>query len=182
MLKEPVVARSVTGIAAVTCVAFTKVVVRADPLKFTVELERKFVPFTVRVKAASGTDLVAGEMLVAVGATLFTVNVCALDVPPPGAGLVTVMLKVPAAVRSPAGIDAVNWVPFTNAVVRGEPAKFTTELLTKFVPFTVKLKVVSPTFLLLGEMLVVVGRGLLTVNVPGVAAVLVLKFGVAAGL
>jgi hypothetical protein len=105
-----------------------------------------------------------------------------LEVPPPGAGFVTVMLDVPAVVKSLAGMEAVTWVALTKLVVRGEPLKFTIESVTKLVPFTVNVKAASPTFLLVGEMLVVVGTGLLTVNVPAVAAVLVLKFGVAAGL
>lgn len=181
MLNVSAVARSVVGIAAVTCVALMKVVARAEPLKFTVEVETKFVPFTVSVKAASVTDLLAGEMLVVVGATLFAVNTCALEVPPPGAGFITVMLNVPAVVRSLAGMEAVTCVELTKVVVRAEPAKFTTELLMKFVPFTVKVKAASPTFLLVGKMLVVVGRGLLTVNVcaldvppPGVGFVTVI--------
>src|SRR2546425_1086129 len=110
-----------------------------------------------------------------------TVNCCALEVPPPGAGFVTVMLKVPAVVRSLAGMEAVSWVLLANAVVRAEPAKFTTEFVTKFVPLTVSVKAPSPTFLLVGEMLVVVGAGLLTVNVcalevppPGVGFVTVM--------
>jgi len=80
-------------------------------------------------------------------------------------------------------MEAVTCVELTKVVVRADPAKFTTELLTKFVPLTVSVNAASPTFTLEGEMLVVVGAGLLTVSVPGVAAVLVLKFGlVAAGL
>src|SRR2546426_12088680 len=87
ILNVPAVARSVAGIAAVSCVALTKVVVRAEPLKFTVELETKFVPFTVSVKAASAADLLIGEMLVVVGAGLLTVRACALDVPDPESGV-----------------------------------------------------------------------------------------------
>src|SRR5438552_3001033 len=180
MLNVPAVARSVTGIAAVSCVALMKVVVRAEPLKFTAELETK-LPFTVSVKAASVTDLLVGEMLVVVGVTLFTVNVCALDVPPPGTGFVTVMLDVPAVVRSLAGMEAVSCVELIEVVVRAEPPKFTTEFVTKLVPLTVSVKTPSPTFLLVGEMLVVVGAGLLTVNVcalevppPGVGFVTVM--------
>ena len=52
----------------------------------------------------------------------------------------------------------------TNVVVREEPAKLTTEVVTKFVPLTVKVNPVSPTVLDVGEILVVVGAGLLTVN------------------
>src|SRR5207248_2550237 len=108
MLNVPAVARSVTGIEAVSCVALMKVVVRAEPPKFTTEFVTKFVPLTVSVKTPSPTFLLVGEMLVVVGAGLLTVNVCALEVPPPGVGFVTVMLNVPAVVRSLAGIDAVN--------------------------------------------------------------------------
>src|SRR2546425_167961 len=80
----------------------------AAPAKFTTEFVTKFVPLTVSVKAPSPTFLLVGKMLVVVGAGLLTVNVCALEVPPPGVGFVTVMLNVPAVVRSLAGIDAVN--------------------------------------------------------------------------
>jgi hypothetical protein len=89
-------------------VALTKVVVRAEPLKFTTDVETKLVPFTVSVNAASPTFLLAGAMLVVVGTKLFTVKVCGLEVPPPGAGFVTVTLNVPALVKSVAGIVAVN--------------------------------------------------------------------------
>jgi len=54
------------------------------------------------------TILFVGEMLVVVGRGLFTVKIWALDVPPPGVGLNTVMLNVPAVVRSLAGIVAVT--------------------------------------------------------------------------
>ena len=140
MGNEPALATSAAVIAAVTCVAVTNVVVRAEPLKFTVEVLTKFVPLTVRVNPASPAVLVVGEMLVVVGTRLLTVNVCALEVPPPGAGFVTVMLNVPAVVKSLAGMEAVTWVALTKLVVRGEPLKFTTEFVTKLVPFTVSVK------------------------------------------
>src|SRR5712692_8308464 len=93
-----------------------------------------------------------------------TVKVCALDVPPPGAGFVTVILNVPAVARSVAGIAAVSCVALTKVVVRPDPLKFTVELETKFVPFTVSVKAASVTDLLVGEMLAVVGVALFTVN------------------
>ena len=43
-------AASAAGIAAVSCVALTKVVVCADPFQFTTASLVKFVPFTVSVK------------------------------------------------------------------------------------------------------------------------------------
>ena len=72
-------------------------------------------------------------------------------------GLKTVMLNVPAAVKSVAGIVAVSWVEVPKVVPRLEPAKRTTEPLTKFVPFTVSVNPGSPTVLAVGEMLEVVG-------------------------
>jgi hypothetical protein len=92
------------------------------------------------------------------------VKVWGFEVPPPGAGLKTVMSNVPAAVRSLAGIAAVSCVPLTKVVVRFDPLNCTTEVDTKFVPFTVRVKSRSPTVLLVGEMLVVVGKGLFTVT------------------
>ena len=77
----------------------------------------------------------------------------------------TVMLNVPAVVRSLARIVAVTCVELTKVVVRFEPANCTTDVDTKFVPFTVSVNAVAPTILFVGEMLVVVGRGLFTVRV-----------------
>lgn len=79
-----------------SCVALTKVVARALAPKLTNEVETKPVPFTVRVKAAPPALALVGEMVVIVGAGLFTVKLTGLEVPPPGAGLVTVTLKLPA--------------------------------------------------------------------------------------
>ena len=130
---------------------------RAEPAKLTTEVEPKFVPFTVRVKAASPKFLLAGERVVVVGTGLLTVRVCAFDVPPPGAGFVTVIGNVPAEAISAALIEAVTWVELTNVVVRAEPLKFTTEFETKFVPFAVSVNAAAPAVTLVGEMLVVVG-------------------------
>ena len=66
------------------------------------------MPFTVIVNCESPTVLEVGEIEVVVGVRLFTVNVCALDVPPPGVGLKTVIEKVPAVVRSETGMVAVS--------------------------------------------------------------------------
>jgi hypothetical protein len=181
MLNVPAVVRSLAGIAAITFILLTNVVVRGEPAKLTTEFDTKFVPFTVRVNATPPRVALAGEMLVVVGPLLFTVRVWALDVPPPGAGFVTVMLNVPPVVRSLAGIAAVNCVALPKVVARAEPLKFTTDVETKLVPFTVIVNAVSPTFLLAGAMLVVVGSKLFTVKVcplevppPGVRLVTVI--------
>lgn len=157
--------------------------VRLEPLKKTVEPDVKFVPLTVMVNVESPTVFEVGEIEVVVGAGLLTVKVCAFEVPPPGAGLETVMLNVPAPVKSDDGIEAVNCVELTKVVVRAPTAKLTTEVDTKLVPLTVIVKVLSPTIFDVGEIEVVVGAGLLRVNVldapvsvpPVLVAVIVLR-------
>ena len=77
-LAFPEVAMSDASIAALICVALTKVVVLADPLKLTTEEEMNPVPSTISVKA--GPPALADEGLseVIFGTGLF-------PVPPPGA-------------------------------------------------------------------------------------------------
>jgi hypothetical protein len=116
-LNVPAVAISAAGIEAVTCVALTKVAAIELPLNEIVPPEMKPVPLTVSVKVAPPTRALAGESDVIVGTGLFTVNVAAVDVPPPGPGLVTVTLNVPALAISGAVIAAVSCVALTNVVV-----------------------------------------------------------------
>ena len=82
---------SAAVICAVSWVLLTNVVVRLLPLNLTIELPTKFVPITVKVKAAPPKVLLDGLMLLSVGTGLLTVNVRELDVPPPGVGLNTVI-------------------------------------------------------------------------------------------
>ena len=58
---------SVAGIAAVTCVALTKVVVRVAPFHLTTEPETKLLPLTVRVKAAPPAVALLGTRVVSAG-------------------------------------------------------------------------------------------------------------------
>src|SRR4051812_30686070 len=94
-----------------------------------------------------------------------TVNVCALDTPPPGAGLKTVIGKLPAVVRSLAGIVGVSGVELTKVVGRAEPLNRTTDTPgAKPEPFTVIANPLANWFLLGGEMVVVVGAGFASVK------------------
>jgi len=99
------------------------------------------------------------------GTGLLTMNGEFPDVPPPGAGLVTITLNVPAVAMSAGVIDAVTCVALTNAVVRALPLKFTTEDELKFVPFTVSVNAAPPFVALAGESVVIAGTGLFAVNV-----------------
>ncbi|HEY2819683.1 MAG TPA: hypothetical protein VGJ06_01475 [Candidatus Acidoferrum sp.] len=66
------------------------------------------------------------------------------DVPPPGAGLVTVMDAEPAVAIKVFGTVAVSCEEFTNVVVSAAPFNLTTEAATKFEPFTVSVKSAPP--------------------------------------
>ncbi len=81
-LKLPAVAMSEARMAAVSCVALTVVVVRALPLKLTVEPLTKFVPFTVKVNPAPPAMALVGEMLLIVGAGVWTVSLNTVPKPP----------------------------------------------------------------------------------------------------
>ena len=78
----PAVVTSVAWMAAVSCVALTKVVVRATPLKLTTAPLTKLDPLTVRVKAPEPavvvdgrSEVMAGTGLEAAGASWLTVKV-----------------------------------------------------------------------------------------------------------
>jgi hypothetical protein len=101
----------------------------------------------------------------------FTVKLTLFEEPPPGVGLVTVTALVPADVISVARIEAVSCVALTKVVVFAAPAKFTVEVFTKFVPFTVSGNAAPPAVALFGAIVVIVGTGLLPwviVSVGGV--------------
>ena len=93
------------------------------------------------------------------------VNVCALDVPPPGLGFTTVIDAVPEVATKEAGTVAVSCVEETKLVARDAPFQFTVEVETNLVPFTVKVKSALPAVVQVGLIEVVVGTGLLIVRV-----------------
>jgi len=163
---------SAARIVAVNWVALTNVVVRAAPLIRTAEPTTKFVPFTVSAKSnppaetLTGASPPIGVVIVGTG-TVETVKLIGLDVPPPGNGLKTVTGKFPTAAISLARICAVNWVALTNAVVRAAPLKWTTELLSKFMPLTVNVNAGSPAVLLVADKVLIAGTGWLTVKICG---------------
>ncbi len=80
------------------------------PFHWTWDPLTKFVPTRFSVRALLPAVADVGEMLIKVGAGLFTVKVCPVEVPPPGLGVKTVTVAVPALVRFPAGIVALRWV------------------------------------------------------------------------
>ena len=104
----PGVTMSRAEMEAVSFVLLANVVVRGDPFQFTTEPETKLEPFTVRVKAGPPAVALLGEIELIAGTGLLTVNVIALDVPPPGGAFTTVTETVPAVLMSNEGTVAVT--------------------------------------------------------------------------
>jgi hypothetical protein len=109
-------------------------------LKLTTEVGTKFEPFTANVNAAPPTTALAGVSVAIAGTGLFTVNICAAVVPPPGEGLVTVTFTGPPTVNCAPGIVMVRVAPPFDAVPPVFPLepKFTMDPAMKFVPVSVR--------------------------------------------
>ena len=133
--------------------------------RFTVAPLAKPVPVRVRVNAAPPAVALVGESDVRPGDEPVTANVTEALVPPPGAGFVTVTGKLPTVKRSAANIEAVSFVALTKVVLLAVPLKFTTEPFTKLLPFTVSVKAAPLNVALVGEIVVIVGAGLLLLMV-----------------
>ena len=108
------------AIAAVAMVAFTwvassTVVVWATLLKLITEPLTKLVPVTVNSNGRSPGVALAGARLTVVGSRLFTVKVSAgVEVPPAGAGFVTVTDLGPAKAISEVAMTALTWSASTT--------------------------------------------------------------------
>jgi hypothetical protein len=151
--------------AAVRVDVETKVVARDEPFHRTDEEALKFVPVSVSVKPLLPAVVEVGAIDDRVGTGFCTVKVCAFDVPPPGAGLETVMEEVAATALSLESIVAVSWELDTKVVARLAPFTRTDAFETKLVPLTVRVKPPPPAVVDVGAMLVVVGTRFETATV-----------------
>jgi hypothetical protein len=102
----PELAIRLAGTAAVSCVLLTTVVESAVPFHCTVDVLKKFVPLTVRVKAGPAAVANTGLRLVIVGTGAVTVTWTALEAPP--TVLATVMLPAPGPAIRVAGTRPVS--------------------------------------------------------------------------
>src|SRR5262245_64273918 len=100
----PAALMSVAGIAAVSWVALTNVVLRAAPFHCTTEPETKLLPLTVSVNAGPPAVALLGARVVRPGAGVpaLIVKVSALDVAP--LGFTTLTWAVPAALVTVQGL------------------------------------------------------------------------------
>jgi hypothetical protein len=110
---EPGEAISAGVICVVREVAETKLVERVIPFQSICEEVLKLLPVTVRVNAGPLAETEVGESAVTLGSGLSMVKLEALEVPPPGAGLMTVIEAVPAEAISVAVIGVVSEVAET---------------------------------------------------------------------
>jgi hypothetical protein len=157
-LALPTVAISAADTDAVNCVEPTNAVARAVPFHCTTALLRKFVPFTVSVKAGPPAPVAAGFRLMMVGVGTVMGKLVDADGLPPV--FVTVMPALPPLAIRLAGTEAVNCVALTNVVVSPVPFQFTTAPLRKLVPFTVSVNAGPPAGVVAGLRLVIVGVGM----------------------
>jgi len=153
---------SVAEIAAVSCVALTKVVWRGDPFQFTTSpFGTKLVPFTVRVMPAGlqagvlFADVVDAESDAMVGRTIG--NEIAFEMFVLDAGLATATWTVPTAAIFAAVTAALSWVGLMNVVVSCVrllllSTHCTLEQGKKLLPVTLKENAAVPAVALTGEM------------------------------
>jgi hypothetical protein len=147
----PAEAMSEAEIVAVSCVALTKDVTRAEPFQSTTEPFTKFAPFTVRINPEGVHDAVVLSTVEAEddseeieGAAIVN-EMDVGDAPPPGPLVDTRTLAVPAVRKSAGGTVAVNCVALTlvvsNVVGVELPGLIhcTTEHGRMFVPVTVNV-------------------------------------------
>lgn len=145
---------SAAVMAAVNCVALTKVVVRAPAFHRTTEVVRKFVPVTVRLKAGPPAMAVEGDNPLSVGTGALITNDTGEETTPE---LETVTCAVPGLAMSAAVMAAVNRVVPVNAVSRGLPFHSTVELVTKLLPLTVKVNAAPPAVAVAGDKELITG-------------------------
>lgn len=169
MVADPGKAVSVAEIAAVNCVALTKVVWRGEPFQFTTSpFGTKLVPFTVNVMPAGLQAGVVFDMLegaeseVMVGRTIgneMVLEVFALD-----GGLATATFTVSTEVIFAAVTPAVSCVGLTNVVASCVTLLLlsvhcTPEQGKKLLPVTLREKAAVPAVAPAGEMEVITAAG-----------------------
>ena len=168
MEAEPAAAISAARIVAVTWLPLLSVVARGLPLKFTTDVEIKFVPLTIRENVAPPAVVALGTNEVIVGTGFpppvpVSVKVTEFEVAPPG--FVTVTPGVPGLAVSVAATTATRNVEVTNSVGSALEPKLTVAPFKKFVPETLRTTVPDPAAAVVGDIEVMVTEvALLTVN------------------
>jgi hypothetical protein len=159
---DPGVVRSLAGIAALSVVPLTTVVVRFAPFHWrTVTPGIKPVPVAARVNPALPAGRCVGVIVASVGAGLGlpTLKLIVFDRPPPGPGLNTWTGLAPAVLISSARIVTTIWVGVVEVGMRSAPLNFTMAPGTKLLPEIVNAKLGPPTSAPLGVNALITGVG-----------------------
>jgi fumarate reductase subunit D len=97
--------------------------------------------------------------------TTSTASVSALEVPPPGAGVVTATARLPAFANCAAGTSALNCVALPYVVASAVLPNSTTDCALKPVPVTVSVVFPLPALMVAGKMVLATGAGFTMVTV-----------------
>jgi hypothetical protein len=135
-------------------------VASAAPFHSTVEEGTKPVPVTSSVCVADPATTLAGSTAAITGGGLLMVKFAGADVPPPGAGLNTVMAATPPSARSAAGTVALRELSVENVVAISVPFQRTADPLTKAEPETAIESCAAPAIVVAGVTLLMVGTAL----------------------
>jgi len=132
------------------------------PFHSIVDAAMNPVPLTVKVNPAAPAVALAGVKEDTLGTGLAGVieRVAVLEVPPPGAGLTTVIPAEPEVAMADAGTSAVTRVALTYVVASAVPFQCTADEAKKLLPLTVRVNAGPPAVALLGESAEIVGIGL----------------------
>ena len=145
------------GSVAFNSVALTHKVASAAPLHSTVEEGTKPVPVRSSVCAADPATTLAGSTVAITGGGLLMVKFAAVEVPPPGAGLNTVIAAMPPSARSAFGTVALRELSVENVVAIAVPFQRTCDPLTKAEPETAIESCAAPAVVVTGVTLLMVG-------------------------
>ena len=132
--RTPMDEMAVLGIRTDSCVGVMTLGIRDVEPRETITPGAKPLPAMVRAKSALSTMVLLMDSVERMGTGLSTVNVKALDVPPPGAELLTVTGMIAAARRAVSGTRTESRVGLIEVGVRVRAPMLTVLVETKLVP------------------------------------------------
>jgi hypothetical protein len=166
------VASEADGTVALSSVELRNVAVRVLSFQDTVVVGRKFVPTISSEMDGLPTGMLGGETAVITGSGFTTLNGRPEEVPPPGAGFVTVIVEFVTTARSAAVRDIVIWVALVNVVGLTLPLMLAVEAGTKPLPPSVTLALARPAAIVEGATPSSTGAGLSTLRATVVLVLL----------
>lgn len=161
MFNSPAATKSDGSRVRASSVLELNVVERFEPFTVATEPTMKFVPMilTCALPPAKTELGVIVEIWGTGDAVALMVSVTEFDVPPPGAGVNTVIVTVPAAAMSLGLTSMVSSFSLKKIVARGNPLNSIAELGANPFPITASVNVVEPAATLDGLSVPITGLG-----------------------